>query len=333
MRYGCANVKSLMVRMIRSGFRSWSIAVIVILVWGITFVNTRVLLGDFSALEILVVRFGLAWAALRMWEWRRLAVTGQLSCRRAWRDEGLFAAMGFCGIFCYQFLENCAIYYTNASNVAILVSFGPVVTAGLARIFCRGAQPAFCRLWVGSAIAIVGVTLISFNNAVTLEIRPLGDVMALGAMVSWGFYSILIDKANEKGYSPGFAIRKAFGWSLLMMLPLCVWGVTDSGYCALDGSFSVTLDWSANVERFSDWRNWLNLGFLGLLASAACFAMWNYACRGLGVVHASVGLYLTPLVGVVFAVVFLGERLTPMSSLGGIIIVIGVAFANWRKGK
>ena len=157
--------------------------------------------------------------------------------------------------------------------------------------------------------------------------------MALGAMVSWGFYSILIGKANEKGYSPQLAIRKAFGWSLAMMLPFCVWGVTDAGYCALDGSFSVTLDWAANVERFSNWRNWMNLGFLGLLASAACFAMWNYVCWEIGVVRASIGLYLTPIVGVVFAVVFLGERLTMMSALGGLIIIIGVVLANWRKGK
>ena len=155
--------------------------------------------------------------------------------------------------------------------------------------------------------------------------------MALGAMVSWGFYSILIGKANEKVYPPGYVIRKAFGWSLVMMLPLCVWGVTESGYCALDGSFSVTLDWTANVERFSNWLNWLNLGFLGLLASAACFAMWNYACNALGVVRATIGLYLTPIVGVIFAAVFLGECLTPMSAFGGLVIIIGVAIANWRK--
>ena len=43
-----------------SNFRAWAVAAVVILVWGITFVNTRALLGDFSALEILVVRFTLS---------------------------------------------------------------------------------------------------------------------------------------------------------------------------------------------------------------------------------------------------------------------------------
>ena len=116
-----------------------------------------------------------------------------------------------------------------------------------------------------------------------------------------------------------------------MMLPSCIWGVTDSGCCALDGSFSVTLDWTANVERFSCWLNWLNLGFLGLLASAACFAMWNFACKELGVVRTTIGLYLTPIVGVIFAALFLNERPTLMSALGGVVIIAGVAIANWRK--
>ena len=47
-----------------AGFRAWAVAALVILVWGMTFANTRALLGDFSALEILVGRFALAWAAL-----------------------------------------------------------------------------------------------------------------------------------------------------------------------------------------------------------------------------------------------------------------------------
>ena len=303
--------------------RAYFLTAVVILVWGVTFVNTRALLGDFSALEILVVRFALAWAALWLVGPRQLVK----KCRG---DEWLFAAMGFCGIFCYQFLENCAIYYTNASNVAIFVSFGPIVTAALARMFTKDRSLSVALL-IGSMIAIVGVALVSMNGVLNLHLRPIGDFMALGAMVSWGFYSILIDKTNEKGYPPGYVIRKAFGWSLLMMLPLCVWGVTETGYCALDGSFSVTLDWTADVERFSSWLNWLNLGFLGLLASAACFAMWNYACNALGVVRATIGLYLTPIVGVIFAALFLGERLTPMSALGGLVIIIGVAIANRRK--
>lgn len=127
-------------------------------------------------------------------------------------------------------------------------------------------------------------------------------------------------------------IRRAFFWAIVFMLPLLAWGATDSGFYAMDGSFSVTLDAKANIERFMNPMNWINLGFLGILASALCFVLWNVACKSLGVVKATIGLYLSPIVGVIFAAIFLGERVTLMELVGGGVIVMGVALAN-RKGE
>ena len=42
----------------------WIAAAIAIVVWSVTFASTRVLLEDFSALEINIARFALAWVAL-----------------------------------------------------------------------------------------------------------------------------------------------------------------------------------------------------------------------------------------------------------------------------
>lgn len=293
----------------------------VILFWGVTFASTRVLLEDFSALEIQIIRFGLAWFVL----W--LASKRAKSSLRSWRDEVLFASMGFTGVALYQFLENCAIYYTNASNVAILVSFGPVVTAVLAWLL-TGDKSFSPRFALGALVAVAGVALVSLNGVVNFQMRPLGDMMAVGAMVSWGVYSVLIDKANRRGVPQMEAVRRAFFWSLVMIAPLAVWGVTESGFYALDGSFSVTLDLAENIERFARPLNIMNLLFLGVLASAACFVMWNRACKALGVVRTTVGLYLTPIVGVMFAAMFLGEKLTAMSAVGGVLIVAGVVFAT-----
>lgn len=81
----------------------WAIAAIVILVWGITFVNTRAPLGDFSALEIQFGRFALAWAMLWGYYeiWRRCgdknvaapACKGVVRGSEALEDEWLFAAL------------------------------------------------------------------------------------------------------------------------------------------------------------------------------------------------------------------------------------------------
>lgn len=303
----------------------WASAAFALLVWGVTFANTRALLLDFSALEILIIRFVLAWLVL-------LGINVVKGERIGWRgrDEVLFVAMGLTGVFIYQFLENCAIYYTNASNVALLVSFGPIVTAAFARVFTKDRSISL-TIVIGSLIAVCGVTLVSLNGVFNFDMRPLGDLMALGAMTSWGVYSVLIDKANERGIEPLAAIRKAFGWSLVMMSPLVICGGTESGFYMLDGSFSINLDWAGNAVRFGRAENWVNLFFLGVLASALAFVAWSRACAVLGVVRTTICLYLEPIIGVGFAALFLGERPTVMSACGGVIIIVGVFVANWRR--
>ena len=307
---------------------------VAITVWGVTFASTRVLLYEFSALEILFLRFALAWAALCVWEQVakrfkgcRSGIMEAAAQRPGLRGEWLFAGMGFTGVAAYQFLENCAIYYTNASNIAIFVSFGPVATAAIAWLLLRDRRFSL-RFAAGSALAVCGVALVSFNGIAVLDLRPIGDLMALGAMLSWGVYSVLVEIANRRGVPPVRAIRKSFFWAVLMILPFAAWGATESGFCALDGSFSVNLDIEDNIARFSSVSNWANVSFLGLLASAACFALWNIACKGLGVVKATTGLYLTPVVGVLFATAFLGECVAPAAMAGGVLIVAGVAIAG-----
>ena len=302
--------------------RDWAIVWGVILVWGMTFVNTRALLVDFSSFEILVLRFVLACATLGAIE----CVMRPPKCREK-VSEWIFVAMGFTGFLAYHFLENCAIYYTNASNVAILTSFAPVATAILARLLAKNRQ-ASIGLFAGSFIAIGGVALVSLNGQRALELRPIGDVMAICSMVSWAFYSLLIDVVNRQGVSPLVAVRKALGWSLAMIVPLAFLGATELGSRILDGSFAVNLDLSTNARRFGNLLNWVNLATLGILASAACFVLWSVACKVLGVVKTAISLYLIPVVGVVFAMVALGERVTFLEVAGGCVILIGMTIAT-----
>ena len=304
-------------------------AAFAIVVWSVTFASTRALLRDFSAFEILIVRFVMAWVALwgvELFQKRG----GRGSARPAVCSEWLFAGMGFTGIVLYQFLENCAIYYTNASNVAILVSFVPIATAIIARIVLKDRSLSR-PLVVGSLIAVCGVAVVSIGSTFELQVHPLGDLMALVAMLSWGFYSILVDIVNERGVQPITAMRKSFAWSLVIMAPFALWGATECGSHALDGVFGVSLATTVNARRFSDVAHWANFVFLGLIASAASFAMWNFACKAIGMVKATVGLYFTPIVGVAFAVLFLGEPLTVSGISGGTLILVGVFIANRNK--
>ena len=307
---------------------SYIAAAVAIAIWGATFAGTKELLYEFSALEILLARFALGWVAL--------AIIGRASAKgcgnesRRSEDWWLFALMGLTGIAVYQFFENAAIYYTNASNVAILTSFGPIVTVAMAKIFLH-EKISSARLALGSTVAIVGAILTLSSRFNTLEFRPLGDFMVLTAILSWGVYSILSGIAFRKGYTPVGIARRSFFWGVVLLLPVAIWGATENGYYALDGSFSVTLSVADNMERLANISNLVNIAFLGLLASSTAFVLWNKACKGLGVARSSVVLYLTPIVGVLVAWLISNERPTIANLVGAVVISAGVAISESKS--
>ena len=294
-----------------------------IFVWGITFVCTKSLLKDFSALEILIIRFLFAYAML----W--ILCPHPLKLERK-KDERLFVAAGLSGVAVYQFLENIAIMFSSASNVSVIVSICPIFAAIIAQIFLheRHVTPFFIA---GFIIAISGVALVSFNGAAEFHLKPKGDLLALGSAVSWGFYTLFVTKINALHLNKLAVVRRIFFYALIFMAPLVLFGAL-SPLAQNNNNFFVSFDAAVNTARFAKPLNWVNLLFLGVAASALCFAAWNTACDKLGAVRATVGIYLIPVVTIVFAYFVLGERITALSTAGVLLTICGLVLSN-KKTK
>ena len=301
------------------------IAAISVFFWGITFVCTKYLLRDFTSLEILFYRFIAAY--LGLWIIRPKLI------KIAPRDNLLFALAGLTGVVLYQLTENIAIHFTNASNVSVIVSICPLFTAIISQIFLKEKH---LSLWfiIGFIISITGVTLVCLNGNTTLEFNPKGDFLALLAGICWGFYSMLISVANRRNYDPVCSTRRIFFFSVLMMIPLSFggWLVSSNG---ADGaeflqSLYFTFDKTINARRFSNPLNWAYLLFLGVVANGFCFAMWNKACKICGTVKINCGLYLIPVVTIIFAYFTLGEKITLLGAAGALITIVGL-FISEKK--
>lgn len=113
-------------------------AVITIIIWGTTFVSTKVLLEDFPPVDILFYRFLIGLIVLIM-------VHPHVLTFRSWRQEALFAGAGLCGVTLYFLLENIALTLTYASNAGMIVAVIPMITAVLAHFLLSGEklEPAF----------------------------------------------------------------------------------------------------------------------------------------------------------------------------------------------
>ena len=142
-----------------------------------------------------------------------------------------------------------------------------------------------------------------------------------------GFYSLFVSKINSMKYDIVCSTRRIFFFALVFMIPLALAGTGAEK----TSSVFINTDFVVNIKRFSNIANWGNLLFLGIMASAGCFALWNKSCKILGTVKVSAGLYMIPVVTVIFAFIFLGEKLSLMGILGAAMTICGLFISSWKK--
>lgn len=281
-------------------------AFITILIWGTTFISTKVLLETFTPIEILFIRFMIGYFALWCVCPRRLKPKEK-------RQEWYFAAAGLCGVTLYYLFENIALTYTLASNVGVIISIAPFFTVIFSCLFLRGGRPDG-RFFAGFLIALGGIFLISFGSESELQLNPLGDILAVGAAMIWAAYSTITKKISGFGYNTIQTTRRTFFYGLIFMVP------------ALP-----LMDFQIGISQFFDVKNILNLLFLGFGASALCFVTWNFAVKVLGSVKTSVYIYMVPVITAVTSALILHETLTWTMVLGIVLTLIGLFLSENRK--
>ncbi len=280
-------------------------ALFCIIVWGTTFISTKVLLRAFSPMEILFFRFLLGYVALWLACPRMLRITDK-------KQELLFACAGLCGVTLYFLFENVALTYTFASNVGVIVAISPFFAGLLAFFLLRTERPGL-NFFLGFVSAMLGIGLISFSGSTQLRLNPLGDILAVLAGLSWAGYSILTRKLMAFGYNSLLVTRRCFFYGLLFMLPCLPF-----------------MEFQLGLERLENPVNSINLLFLGLGASALCFVAWTFAIERLGAVKSCVYIYLVPVVTVIAAVLVLHERITWMAALGTALTLLGLGLSEMR---
>jgi len=278
-------------------------AMLTILIWGTTFVSTKVLLQDFTPIEILFFRFIIGLLTLVLIYPRRLKVSLK-------SQEIVFAAAGLSGVTLYYLLENVALSYSLASNVGVIICIAPFFTAILAQVFLEG-EPLNPNFFLGFIVAIAGICLISFNGTTTFELNPLGDLLAVLAAFAWAAYSILTRKIAGFGYNAIQTTRRVFSYGLLFMLPTL---------------FFFPFEWE--FTRFANPIYLFNILFLGLGASALCFVTWSFSVRLLGAVKSSIYIYMVPVITVVTSVIVLHEKITGMAALGILLTLVGLVLSE-----
>ena len=107
------------------------LAAIVVLIWGGTFVNSKVLiLHGMTPAEIFTLRFLLAYICIWFISPRRLMADNL-------RDEGRMVLLGLTGGSLYFVSENMAVGISYVNNVSFIVCTAPLITVMMAMVLFR----------------------------------------------------------------------------------------------------------------------------------------------------------------------------------------------------
>jgi len=282
-------------------------AAFTILVWGTTYISTKVLLQYLQPLEILIIRFVIGFLFLCILNPRPLKVERS--------HEKYFLMAGLSGITCYYLLENIALLYTQASNVGVIIAVAPFLTAIFSHVFLK-TEKLHKFFIIGFLMAIFGIFMISFNGSSAFHLNPLGDMLAVLAAVVWASYSIVTKKISEFGYGSIQTTKRTFFYGLLFMIPC-----------------SLLMGFHPNLAQFAKPQVLGNILFLGFGASAICFVTWNIAVKRLGAVKTSVYIYLSPVITTVTSVIIIHEKINIISVIGIVFTMAGLFLSNKKADE
>jgi len=281
-------------------------ALVTILIWGSTFVVTKVLLVYLSATQILVVRF--LGAALVL-----LPFSRGFFRWAGWRTEFWWFLAGLTGVTSYYLAENAALARTSATDVGLISTTIPLLTA-LASRFVEKGDRLSVRTWTGIIAAAFGVFIV-MGNGLILGRQPWGDALALGAALAFTAYSLVIRKLPQ-GVQPLVTVTRSFFWGTLAALP----------FLSIDGGWPpVSVLASLPVLE--------SLTFLTLAASVVAYALWNRAINILGMVKANAYIYTVPVVNTALGAIFLAEPVTLLTVAGCALVIGGVAWGGLSFAK
>lgn len=284
-----------------------SLAFISVFIWSALYVSTKILLEHFNAFELLFLQFIIGYIFLLIIKPKRLVLEDK-------KDELYFIICGLFGITIYNLFLNIAIDYSLASNVSVIIAASPLFTALIS--FLLKIEKPYFNFFIGFIISIVGIIIITFNGKIELQLKPLGDIMAVISSIGWAVYSVFIVKITDKKYDFILSTRKIIFYGIVFMIPSFFFFDFNPNWAALKNPIVL-----------------FNMLFVAIFASGICFIIWNEATDLIGVLKTNVYVYLTPIITIIISIIVLKERMTFIAFIGITLTLIGVIVSELRLNK
>ncbi|WP_202566108.1 DMT family transporter [Agreia sp. COWG] len=236
--------------------------------------------------------------------------------RALWHSRTRVLAMALIGVAATQLLYFAAIERIPVGTAILVEYTAPLLLVAIAWARTRRIPKAV--VLVGSVVALAGLVLVVSPGGST-SFDALGLALALAAMVGCAVYYLVAAQPSD-GLPP----------VALAASGLLVGGVA-LGLIGLTGllPFTATFGDVVLFGGVAPW--WLPLGIVGVVSTAVAYATGIAASEMLGSRLASFVGLLEVVAATFYAWLLLGEQLSVPQLLGGLLILVGIAFVRSEK--
>jgi drug/metabolite transporter (DMT)-like permease len=284
-------------------------ALLAVVVWGASFVATKVALQYTSPDVVVWLRFAMGVVILGI----AVLVRGKFALPDKW-DWMYFALLGFLGITFHQWLQSNGLVTAQATTTAWIVATTPIFMALLGWL---ALKEKLSWLQVGGIIlSTIGVMLVvtrgDLSQLIGGKFGTLGDFLILISAPNWAVFSILSRRGLKK-YP-----------ATLMMFYVMAFGLFFS---------SIIFFSQGGIGQIGKipWDGWVGIAFLGVFCSGLAYIFWYDALQALPAAQTGAFLYLEPVATLIVAALILGEHLFLAAMIGGALILSGVWFVNRKN--
>jgi len=277
-----------------------------VIVWGWTFVATKLCLQYLNPIELLGLRMLIGIPMLLI-----IGASKKITLRfEKNRIRLLLASLVMLAHFLVQIT---GIKYTSATNTGWIIALTPLVVAVLAFLILK--ERLGRNILIGIAAATIGILfLVSKGRFADFRwLSSYGDWLVLGSAHTWALYTI-ITRDISRAHDP-------VAVTIAVLLPSMILAV---------GIMLFTSDWTIFMHLPA--RAVIALLFLGIFGTALGHWFWQMGVAKVGAAEAAIFLYLEPVATTALAVPYLHESFGVFTAVGAGLVLLGVWYAQ-RRGR
>jgi drug/metabolite transporter (DMT)-like permease len=228
-------------------------------------------------------------------------------------DKLRLVLLSFFQPFLYFLFESYGVSMVSATISAVIISTIPAFTPVVSYLFLFDRFSKYNVF--GIILSFVGVLFVVFGRNLIFEGSWLGVSLLFGAVASALAYSLVIVKLTNK-YSSFTIISWQNSIGTLLFLPL---------FFIYEYENFTNTNFSPVVV--------FNLLYLAVFGSSVAYVLFTYSIKQLGIARASMFTNVIPVFTAMFAYIFLNESLSVVKWSGIVLVLMGLIFSQYNKGK